>query len=360
MLYSYEINGVIRVVDLDVVSDNAILSNIFNEVIATRVILFLLGFLFYITLIAFYDSNLIGLAILWAIVPLGYALQPSWFFQGMCDNVPIAVSTFLSRGLAVISVYLYLEAPSDYYLVPGFIGIFFLGGAIISYLYAIKKYKIKVVKVAFKSIKNSLVSGRFIFVGNLSVGMYREANILILAIVGVEEQAVAAYSIAEKVIKAFQASIRPLNQLAFPYVIKIAQEHSIPSRMSFLSISKMVLPQLILLVGLGAIIAFVVAAWPLANVWFESLNNKELIYNLIFVLLAGAFFGVANFMYGSAGLNAFGLGSYLSRAILATGFVSLMLNYIFISTFGVLGASMGFAFAELLLLILIVKKYFKY
>jgi PST family polysaccharide transporter len=68
--------------------------------------------------------------------------------------------------------------------------------------------------------------------------------------------------------------------------------------------------------------------------------------------------GVANFMFGSAGLNALGARRYLLVAVVVVGLASVASNCVLIPLMGAAGSAICFVLAECLLLALVARRYF--
>jgi len=187
--------------------------------------------------------------------------------------------------------------------------------------------------------------------------LYREVNVLLMGMTGVPAAAISSYSLAEKSIKMIQAVTRPLNQIAFPKVLRALRGHDRPDRETSSIILRYTLPQIavvtiivaVLFLGFGQLSPRIAALRR-----FQELPG----IGIIFAIVAPApIFGLANFMFGSAGLNFLGDQRYYLRAILATGAASMLGCLVLSHLYGAVGAAICFCGAEMLLLVLVIARY---
>jgi PST family polysaccharide transporter len=183
-------------------------------------------------------------------------------------------------------------------------------------------------------------------------------NILILGFVSGDGKAIAAYSIAEKLIKSIQATMRPLNQLFFPKVVRLTKEFKEPSKLIFKKILRLTLPQVTVLLVLGAL--FIAGFNIIENRirFLREFPNKEEVVLLISIMCPAVLFGIANFMLGTAGLNHLNKRRYYFKSLLAVGILSVIGCLLMVYLFGAIGASGSFLFSEVFLLVLIVRIYY--
>lgn len=359
VLFSFEVDGVAQVVGLGLRRNAEELSHLFSSVLYLRLLLFAIGAPLVILSAWLLDRELLPLVLGWALVPLSYAIQPNWFFQGMEHNAPVAALILVSRVVAVGLILATVHTPADYILVPFAIGILYLAGAVGGVLYAMHRFGIRFVKVQSAHLKQMLWSGKEIFFGNLSVIAYRDANVLILGFLGASDAGIASYSMAEKFVKAIQAAARPLNQIYFPKALRLAQAASAPTKKIFWDLLRLTLPQIgVLATGVLFLVAVSVGIGERVP-QLRRIENADQIIFLVILMSGATFFGVSNFMFGSAGLNALGERRYLLQALIGTGLLNLILTSMLVVLTGVLGAAIGFILAEALLFIAITRKYFQ-
>jgi PST family polysaccharide transporter len=83
----------------------------------------------------------------------------------------------------------------------------------------------------------------------------------------------------------------------------------------------------------------------------------EHIVNLITIMSFAILFGIANFMFGTVGLNTLGFHRYYALAISAAGVVSFLTSVTLSYFFSDVGASVSFVMGEVLLFTFFYSKY---
>lgn len=151
---------------------------------------------------------------------LGTVIFPVWFFQGIEEMRYIALLDFISKLLSTISIFIFIKQSSDFLLVP----ILNSMGAITSGIMGIVIIKIKF-KVYFKIphkkiIKKNLINGWNIFISRVYVNLYTSTNILILGFM-TNNTIVGSYSVAEKIINAFNKVFQPASQALYPFMANL-------------------------------------------------------------------------------------------------------------------------------------------
>ncbi|QBC33472.1 oligosaccharide flippase family protein [Pandoraea sp. XY-2] len=358
VLYSFEIDGVAQVAGLKHENDSERISRVFSRIFIMRLILFAVIAPLFVSGLALYRHELLVSALWWMLVPLSYALAPTWLYQGLQMNLPPAILTFSTRAVAVGLIFWLLKTPDDYLLVPKVMGGMYLVGAVLMVAFAVFGLGIRLVPVSYSEMRDMLVSGKEIFVGNVGVALYRDSNVLLLGLLGYQGAALAAYSLAEKLVKAVQAGVRPLNQLFFPRAVLVSRAAQAPDPATWRRLFALTWPQGVALIGGWCALSFVL---PLLSDHVPALRNIKdgrTVVLFISIMSFATLFGVANFMFGSAGLNILGQRKYLLHAILTAGCTSVVTTLVLGHFYGAIGAAVSLTLSEGMLFLLIVGRYF--
>jgi len=358
VLFSFEVDGVARIAGLNPQEDRATLSHAVSGIITTRLLLFLVvatvvmaGF----CLLTDYSPFLLAF---WLLVPLGQVFHSYWFYQGIETNLPPAIITLTSRAISVAVALYTIRGPADQLLMPLAIGAPFAIAGLISLAYKCRFLHVRLEWVGFDEIIRLLRHGSRIFIGNAAVIMYREINVLLLEIAGVNVHGIAAYSLVEKTVKMLQACTRPLSQLFFPKLLTALREIDAPTPSAARTIARYTIPQLTVVTAVLAIapITYLLVGpyWP----WLAQFGRLPHVAALLAIMAPATLFGLANFMYGSAGLNYLNARSYQLRSILITGVASAVLCTLLSHIFGVMAAGACFIGAEAFLFVLVLGRYF--
>lgn len=357
ILYSFEIDGVAAVSGLHPEQDRARVSSMFSRITFLRVLLFLVAAPLLVLGLSLYRPELAAIAAWWMLIPFSYALQPTWLFQGLQANAGPAVCTFVTRAFAVVLILALVKQPGDFMLVPAIMGSMYALGSVAILALAVVGLGVRPVRVKWSDLGQMISAGKEIFLGNVGVALYRDSNVLLLGFLGLHGAPIAAYSLAEKMTKAVQALIRPLNQLFFPKAVIVTQGAPGPNRDIFVRLLRLTWPQLAALVTIwGSIIVAV----PLLREHVPAIRQiRELDQVMFFmgVMALGTLFGVCNFMFGSAGLNTLGCKKALLGGILLAAVVNVATTAVLGGLYGAIGAALSFTLSEGVLFATIVRKY---
>ena len=354
VFYSFEIEGVARVVGLDPGRDGRQLSQIFSSVVYARLMLFACVAPVGLVLTWLWDSALVGLVLAWLMLPLAYALQANWVCLGLERNAFIACVTWFTRLLA-LAILVATLTRDHAGMVPVVVASMALLSSLASLAYVILRLNVRLVRVPLHELWQILRAGRHVFLANLTVGLYRDVNVLILGVLGAGSGVISAYALAEKFVKMIQASIRPFNQLFFPRIIALTAQAGRPGPDLLPKLVRYIWPQ----IGLLFLILLLVAAWGMiaSDVLDWRLDVAAEARSLFLVMCFSSFVGVANFMLGMAGLTGLGEARHLMKMTLWTGWLNVVLVSVLVHFYDGMGAAIGFVVAEVVMLAFIVSHY---
>lgn len=359
VLYSFEVDGVATVVGLEPRKDNAAISAIFVQIILLRLCLYCLGLLVLQLILTLFSPDLRMLVLGWSLVALSYAIQPNWLFQGLERNFPLAVCVVVSRACALGSILVFVRNEADADYVPFIIGGWYVVGAFAALTYATVHFGLRLQKVGFTTLVGMMWHGKEVYLNSVATGLYRDSNVLLLSLLGVPAAGIASYSLAEKLTKALQAAMRPLNQFFFPRAIAIAKEEGSPSPAALKRILAITLPQMgvaLVLILLG-VIAYSIGV-RVVDVR-HRVDDITLVFELTLIMAVSVLPGVGVFMLGIAGLNALGARGYLLIALFFAAGVSIIANVLLIPYLGAFASAISFVLTESILFGLIVRRFLR-
>jgi len=182
-------------------------------------------------------------------------------------------------------------------------------------------------------------------------------NVILLSAAGAGASAVAAYSIAEKLVKGIQACARPLNQLFFPKAVRAIRGAPRANRDALRMLLALIRPQLL---ALAALVVVLTVGWMLLADHLPVLRDlpeRHAIGLLVLSMIPAVFVGVINFMLGSVGLNHLGEAKYYFACLLAVGLINIATCYALASVFGGSGGAAAFVGSGVLLSYLVLRRY---
>lgn len=201
--------------------DHTALSQIFNRVMASKLLLLVAGFIVMLFVVFYFDkfSSDKELYLYTYGMVVGSVLFPVWFFMGMEKMKFITIITIITRVLALAPIFIFIKSSSDYLLVP----VINSGGTILSGILGIlvvkKVFKLKYSTPSFKEIIHSLKDSSQYFLSRVSVSVYTISNVFTLGLF-TSNTMVGYYSAAEKLFIALQNAYVPVNNSLYPYMTK--------------------------------------------------------------------------------------------------------------------------------------------
>lgn len=357
VVYSFDVVGVASLAALKAENNFEKISQLFSAILYLRLLLWSAAT---VVALAFHHLVFHGswvVMALWTMVPLAYIFQSTWLFQGFERNVPPAVFAVVSR-LACVAFIIWLAGdPSDKLMVPAIIGGFYLAGGVASLGYGIYGLGVRLRLVTYQQLWRMLHDGKEIFLGNLSISLSRDINVLILGLVGVPAHVLSAYSIAEKMTKCVQAVARPLNQLFFPKTVRAIKDDREPSREVAKKILRHTMPQLSVL-ALTLVVLLGGYIWVSKyTTYLARFSGIEETKSYLLIMIPSVFFGIFNFMFGSVGLNYLNFRIYFFRAILFAGILCSFLCFVLAHWIGAYAAAYCYLGSEVLIAFLIAQRF---
>jgi PST family polysaccharide transporter len=174
-------------------------------------------------------------------------LLPVWYFQGTEKMKYITIFQFVSRVSFVVLIFLFVNQPHHYLLVPVFYGLGALmgGTGALALLFSLKD--VQFIRQPLSYLKALLKDGLAIFFSRISSVITERANVLVIgSFLGMSQ--VAYYDFAIKVLHALKVPADILVQTVFP---RIAQTQS----------KKLALRQLLLSLSWGIVTVAILWIW---------------------------------------------------------------------------------------------------
>ena len=197
------------------------LSNIFNSVIIIKISLMILSFIILCLILLFipkFKEN--GLIFLLSFLMVaGNAIYPTWFFQGMEHMKYITFLNILSKTIFLILIFIFVKHQSDYVLVPLLNSLGFLTAGVLGFIFAVKKFNVKLYFPKINSLKRQFKYSSEFFISRLSVSIYTNTNTFCLGLVN-SNLLVGYYVAAEKIYQAVNGLKTPLVTALYPFISK--------------------------------------------------------------------------------------------------------------------------------------------
>jgi PST family polysaccharide transporter len=282
------------------------LSDIFNRVMFSKLLLLLIGFIIiFITTSSFnkFSSDKTLYIFTYGLVA-GNVLFPVWFFMGMEKMKFITIITIITITLALIPIFIFVKSQNDYLLVP----VINSAGTILSGIIGIavvkRVFKIKYAIPSFQEIIHSLKDSSQYFLSRVSVSVYTISNVFTLGLFGTTTM-VGYYSAAEKLFIALQNAYVPVNNSLYPYMTKTKNTAVFKKIFWFITIANTLL-----------IIAMLFDTKEIIYLIYKITNTESVI--VLQLLLVACLLIVPSILLGYPFLGAMGYSKYTNNSVISS------------------------------------------
>ena len=223
-------------------------NRVFSEVFQAQLLLFLISTILFIGCLYVFPplEKEKEVAIFSFLYCIGTLLTQNWLFLAMQDLPKVALFDFTSKLLFTIFVLIVVREKSDYLWQPLITSLIQIIVALASFIWAIKKYKLKFIKTGLKEILRLLKNEAVVFLSLILISLYTITNIIILGLFQDSEK-VGFYTGGQKLITIVYSVISiPLSHALFPYIGKAFSENH---QKAILIVQK-IIPLIILLTGI--------------------------------------------------------------------------------------------------------------
>jgi len=319
-------------------------NNVFSEVFYTQCILFIIATVAFIVLLNTLPE-LQGnktVVIYSFFVCVASLFTQNWLFQAMQDLSKVAMFNIISRILFTVSILIVVRKNEDYIWQPFLIGVIQTIIAIWSFLWAYKKYKIKLAKLSFIRCFHLLWEEKIIFFSLVFVNLYTSTNTVILGLYQKPEQ-VGYYTAAQRLIIIAQSVLAmPLAQAFYPFVGKAFGE----SREKGLVVVQKLVPLIVIFLGLASVLMFCLG--PIVIRLFYGHKFEEAIPAFEILAIVPLLYSLNNVLGIQIMLNLKMDRSFFIITASA-GVLSVVLNMLMIRQWGYIGTTVNWLVTELFL-----------
>ncbi|WP_118976657.1 flippase [Taibaiella koreensis] len=159
-------------------------------------------------------------AIFTFITCLATVLTQNWLFQAMQDLHKIAILSLIGKVLFTAVILLTIHSREDYYWQPLALSVSQVVVALCSFIWSVKKYKLKLLKTSVRDCLSLLWQEKVFFLSLCVISIYTNTNIVVLGVLHNSEN-VGFYTAGQKLILIMQMVITvPLTQAIYPYIGK--------------------------------------------------------------------------------------------------------------------------------------------
>lgn len=222
---------------------------------------------------------------------VGDVLFPYWFFQGVEKMKYITIINAFSKIIFTIGVFVFIKNENDYLLVPILYNIGFLISGLWSLCIIFKHFGLIIRFPSYQDIVTQLKDGWHVFVSTTGISLNTYTTIIILGIF-TNNTCVGYYSAGEKLIRAIQRMVLPIQQAVFPYFNRIAM---VDGEGSYVFLRKLTISTgglTLSIVALLLIFSNLIISMLFGQGFSESLWVFRILSLIVFFSALGSIFGI--------------------------------------------------------------------
>lgn len=199
-----------------------VVNDIFSSVFFARLWLFAVSLLLFTMLLfamdKMYQAPLVS--ILSFASCLANVFMPNWLFQGMEQLQKAAIWNVVIKLVFSVTMILLIHLPEDYWIYALLTSISQILAGIWLFIYACRRFHIKLTFVPLKRVWQLLYEDRAVFISTLMINLYTTSNIVLLGLLKPENE-VGIFTAASRIVGVVQTvMLLPLSQTLFPHVGK--------------------------------------------------------------------------------------------------------------------------------------------
>ena len=196
------------------------LSNTFWSIMTTRLVLGILGTIFYIALILI-SGRYVSYFFIYYTYVLAYFLDCTWLYVGVEDMKWAVIKNFITKVLIVVGIFIFVKTPDDtskYVLLLGC-------SVLISNILAYSQLFRYVDKPRFiiSNLINNIKGSAYLFLPSLAATVYLQCDKVMIEMITGETSQVSYYDYSEKIVTIPLTFITVLNAVVMP---RLANEYA--------------------------------------------------------------------------------------------------------------------------------------
>ncbi len=321
-------------------------SEIFSEVIQTKILLMLASFVVLFILVFTIDKltqNYLLYFLYFGII-IGQSIFPVWLFQGLQAMKYITYVNVVFKSIFTICIFIFVKDKTDIWLVPLFMSLGFIFAGIASLVIANKKFAVNYTKVPFASVKRQLKTAYYMFLSEIQMIAMSYLNVLVLGFL-IGDAVVGVYSSAEKVIRAIGSMQTPIINAVFPYVSKLMIEDKSKAIQLINKIKN---------VGVIVFTLFILALFVFATPLFKVIYGGETVPNAILIfriLLVFPLFSFLDQVYGRLVLLTANQEKQFFKVFFVAAITSVLLVFGLTYLYGSIGTAVANSVVQFFILL---------
>jgi polysaccharide transporter, PST family len=269
---------------------------------------------------------------------IGSTLFPMWFFQGKEKMIYIAVVNVFSSILYALSIFIFINGPEDYLLVPAIGSLLSITSGLLGLYIAFKKFRLEFILQKYMDIKRELKTGWDIFISILAVNAYTATRVFAVGLL-TNNVLTGYYSLADRIANVIQTfPMDSFTKAVYPRISNVFAKNKQRS----LAIMYRIQDGITLGFVVSLPIAYFIAPWIIQIAC--GVAYKEVVFALRLLLAAIFFVGANNFKVQF--LLVCGKQDLYAKIHVTAAFIGVPLIFILIHQFSYVGAALSTVITE--------------
>ncbi|MFA4932913.1 MAG: flippase [Candidatus Omnitrophota bacterium] len=269
---------------------------------------------------------------------IGSTLFPVWFFQGKEKMNYIAVVNVISGLVYAVCIFIFINSPEDFLLVPFLNSLFSVTSGIFGLYIAFKKFRLEFIFQKYDSIKRELKTGWDIFISILSINAYTTTRIFAVGLL-TNNVITGYYSLAEKIANYIQTfPLDSFTRAVFPRISNVF----LKNKQRATAIMYRIQDGITLGFVISLPIAYLIAPWIIKLACGTA--YQEVVLTLRLLLAAVFFVGANNFKVQF--LLVCGKQDLYAKIHIGAALIGLPLIFLLIYHFSYMGAALATILTE--------------
>lgn len=292
--------------------------------------------IFYLTMVQF--SKYSSIFLIQTLDIIASIFDISWFFQGIEDFKRTVLRNFLVRLLCVTLIFIFVKSPVDLPLyVLCYSGTLFLGN--ISLWLYMPKYVNKN-DINGLNIKKHIRPAVMLFLPQIATSLYTYLDKTMIGYITDNTAEVAYYEQSQTIIKTVMTVITSLGTAMMPRIANLFKTNQYEEIKKYMNASI----KFVLLLAIPFTFGIMGIAKGFVP-WFFGEGYEKVVPNMMVIAPVIIFIGMST-ITGTQYLLPLGRQKEYTLSVIAGAMINFILNIIFISIFGSIGAAIGTLFAE--------------
>lgn len=292
--------------------------------------------IFYLTMVQF--SKYSSIFLIQTLDIIASIFDISWFFQGIEDFKRTVLRNFLVRLLCVTLIFIFVKSPADLPLyVLCYSGTLFLGN--ISLWLYMPKYVNKN-DINGLNIKKHIRPAVMLFLPQIATSLYTYLDKTMIGYITDNTAEVAYYEQSQTIVKTVMTVITSLGTAMMPRIANLFKTNQYEEIKKYMNASI----KFVLLLAIPFTFGIMGIAKGFVP-WFFGEGYEKVVPNMMVIVPVIIFIGMST-ITGTQYLLPLGRQKEYTLSVIAGAMINFILNIIFISIFGSIGAAIGTLFAE--------------